>query len=179
MTKGAVAIGAGVALLLGGAGTYALWSDTEAVDGTVASGDLDLTLGTAAWTLNGTPVAAGTEGTVRIVPGDVLQLTQPVTVTAIGDDLESTLTITEGLASIDGDTLLDENLTVDLALDTATATWATADAVTPNAYDVAPADAAYAPVDATVTITFEDVVGQVATASTVDLNAVEFTLTQN
>ena len=50
MVKGSVVGASGVALLLGGFGTYALWSDSDTVAGvTVTSGELDINAGTATW----------------------------------------------------------------------------------------------------------------------------------
>src|SRR5690625_308903 len=112
MTKGTIAITAGVVLLLGGAGTYALWEVNQPLDGTVQSGDLNLELGDAEWTLNGQPVGAVDE--VRIVPGDTLALAQSLTVTAIGDDLAAQLAV--DASALSGDPDLSEQLEVSLAL---------------------------------------------------------------
>ncbi|GAA3326839.1 MULTISPECIES: alternate-type signal peptide domain-containing protein [Paeniglutamicibacter] len=47
MTKGALATGLDVALLLGGGGTLAVWNKSVAEPaGTITSGDLELTAGT-------------------------------------------------------------------------------------------------------------------------------------
>ncbi|WP_265520542.1 alternate-type signal peptide domain-containing protein [Oerskovia flava] len=175
LTKGAVAVGAGVVLLLGGAGTYALWSDSQSVaeSGEIASGDLDLELGTeGTWTLNGAAVADVTA--VRIVPGDVLALTQPITVTAIGDTLQSTLSVSS--AGLTGDADLLAALDLAFTFDTPPA-WATDNG--DGTFDVAPSDAAYAPVDAGVTLTFDEATpDQVATDAVVDLSSVTFSLEQ-
>ena len=105
-TKGAMAVGAGVALLLGGAGTLAAWQTSLPVaDQAVASGDLNLTAtGTATWvwgtaasattcTVPTTPIAF-VPGTSKLVPGDCVVYTQPITVTAIGDNLRSNIAVT-------------------------------------------------------------------------------------
>jgi len=103
-TKGAIAVGAGVALLLGGAGTMAAWSTQLGVTNqSVASGDLNLTnTGTATWlwgtATNATTCNVGTAAFVpassKIVPGDCVVYTQPIKVDAIGDNLKSTITVT-------------------------------------------------------------------------------------
>ena len=51
LLKGSIAGAAGIALLLGGAGTFALWNDTAAASGgTVQSGNLSVVLnGSPAW----------------------------------------------------------------------------------------------------------------------------------
>ncbi|WP_051681862.1 alternate-type signal peptide domain-containing protein [Cellulomonas sp. HZM] len=108
-TKGALAIGAGVALLLGGAGTLAAWQvQASSAAQTVTAGDLNVATGTGQWywgsaTINTTTnavtcTAADTSksianiANVRIVPGDCVVLVTPVTITAIGDHLTATLT---------------------------------------------------------------------------------------
>jgi alternate signal-mediated exported protein len=99
MTKGALATGLGVALLVGGGGTLAVWNTTaEAKAGTIQSGDMTLKAGTGKWTNaqdKETPLALEK---YRVVPGEVLTFTQPVTVGMEGDLLQATLT-TAGLTS--------------------------------------------------------------------------------
>lgn len=97
--KGILAIAAGTALLLGGTGTYAYWSTQEAlaVDD-IVSGDLDLALGDAVWTIDGvvggpTVIPTANLGAVRLVPGDVLTLDQDLDVTLVGDTLAAILSI--------------------------------------------------------------------------------------
>lgn len=87
-TKGAIAGGIAAVLLLGGASTLAYWSDTANGDGgTISSGDLSLTAGTASeWTYAGTSDAVGT-----IVPGDSIEKTIDFTITAKGDHIQAAL----------------------------------------------------------------------------------------
>lgn len=90
----------GIALLIGG-GTFALWYDTAAVsDGEITSGELSLDVdpGDAVWAdQEANPIDIED---YLIVPGDVLTLTQPVTVIAVGDTLEALLSIdASGIAS--------------------------------------------------------------------------------
>ncbi|OZD04133.1 alternate-type signal peptide domain-containing protein [Rhodococcus sp. 05-2254-5] len=96
-TKGALAAAAAGVLLLGGAGSYALWSDSETVDGgTVTAGILDIAPGTSTgWR----DISAGAPGTpipsiasFRMVPGDILQYDATFVVTATGNNLTATLT---------------------------------------------------------------------------------------
>ncbi len=97
MVKGSVAGAAGVALLMGSFGTYALWSDTEVVDpGNVTSGELQIvSSGDASWE----DVSPDTDNRVLnadervMVPGDVFKLTQPLDVTAEGTNLKARLTV--------------------------------------------------------------------------------------
>lgn len=98
MTKGALAIGLGVALLLGGGGTLAVWNasvDTPA--GSIVSGDLQLTAGLGTWTNDaGTVIQLDS---YKVVPGDELHFTQPVTVVLDGDLMSASLTLTSNLAA--------------------------------------------------------------------------------
>lgn len=92
MTKGALATGLGVAMLLGGGGTLAVWNDAAGANaGTIVAGNLDLKAGTGSWT-NGTGTAVTAD--YRVVPGDDLTYTQPVMVTLSGDLMKATLTVT-------------------------------------------------------------------------------------
>ncbi|MCU1558721.1 MAG: hypothetical protein JWN09_2716 [Microbacteriaceae bacterium] len=100
LIKGAIAGAAGVALLLGGAGTFALWNSSASVaGGTIVAGNLLVAdPGTAGvWTVNGGATAI-TLSSYRVVPGDVLKYTKTVNVTASGDNLVATLGL--GTASI-------------------------------------------------------------------------------
>lgn len=91
LVAGAAAGALGVALLAGGGGTFAAWSDTA----TVAPGTV--TAGTLAVEIDGGGTWAGADGTItdiaayRIVPGDVLTYTLPVGVEVEGDHLEAQL----------------------------------------------------------------------------------------
>lgn len=90
LLKGAIAGAAGVALLLGGAGTLAYWNTSAGlVGGQVVSGTLQIdTVGTASVT------HLATGATVqRIVPGDTIVVTQAVDITATGDNLKAKLEV--------------------------------------------------------------------------------------
>jgi alternate signal-mediated exported protein len=110
VTKAVIAGVAGVALLAGGAGSLAFWTDTKA--GTpvaIASGDLSLgsiTDGTG-WTIEqnalGVPVpqtaaVAYVPGTTLVVPGDVLTKTVAVPVSILGLNNKATLVVTGATA---------------------------------------------------------------------------------
>ncbi|HWI44213.1 MAG TPA: alternate-type signal peptide domain-containing protein [Nocardioides sp.] len=95
-TKGAVAAATGGALLLGGAGTLAFWSDSKDVGGgAIDSGTLSLTQETgqtcSAWTLDGGD--AYTPGTTLVVPGDAITRSCTYTVNATGEHLAADLGI--------------------------------------------------------------------------------------
>ncbi len=91
LLTGAIAGAAGVALLLGGAGTFALWNSSASVaGGNIVAGNLLVAdTGTAGtWTANGTAV---TLSSFKAVPGDVLSYTKTIAVTATGNNLVATL----------------------------------------------------------------------------------------
>ncbi|MEW1982393.1 alternate-type signal peptide domain-containing protein [Citricoccus sp. NPDC079358] len=93
MTKGAIVTGLGVALLLGGGGTLAVWNDSvESNAGTLASGNLDLEAKPGVWT-NGQGEKITVES-YRVVPGEMLTYTQVVNPTLDGDKLQATLEVT-------------------------------------------------------------------------------------
>ncbi|SEE63416.1 alternate signal-mediated exported protein, RER_14450 family [Arthrobacter alpinus] len=95
--KAAIAAGAAGALLLGGAGTFALWNATGDLDdaGTVTTGHLTMVNGTGAWQDISVPLApvvfdATTE---TIVPGDTVRYSQNVTISAEGKNLAGELVV--------------------------------------------------------------------------------------
>ena len=95
-TKGALAGGAAVVLLLGGAGSYALWSDTETLPlGPISTGVLKLEpVAAGKWT-DVSPVGPKTDpvtiGSFNLVPGDVLSYDATYRVDAEGNNLQATL----------------------------------------------------------------------------------------
>ncbi|GAA4744840.1 alternate-type signal peptide domain-containing protein [Gordonia alkaliphila] len=99
VTKGALAAAAGAAILVGGAGTMAAWSDSSSLgSGTVTAGTLNIDQvpdsGKWHW---GTP--GGTEfnpATDRLVPGDTVVYVADYNITAVGTNLVATLTPTLG-----------------------------------------------------------------------------------
>lgn len=122
-TKGALAAAAAGALLLGGAGSLAYWSDSQTVSGgAISSGTLSLTQETGQsctdWTLDaeGGPTAY-TPGVTLVVPGDVISKTCDYTVNASGAHLAADLTM--DATSITGSNALSAALdaTADYTLD--------------------------------------------------------------
>jgi len=83
LVSGSVAVAAGIALLMGGAGSLALWNDSVTANaGTVSSGTLDVSSGTAgSWSPN----------LAKIVPGDTVVYTQTLNLSATGDNLKATV----------------------------------------------------------------------------------------
>ena len=88
--KGTVAAAAGVAVLLGGAGTFALWNKEGAIGtGSTGTGKIEATFGQTTWqdTTSGAPNAIDDITAFRMVPGDTLVGTADVDVTAVGENL--------------------------------------------------------------------------------------------
>src|SRR6188474_1998822 len=78
LTKGTIAGAAGIALLLGGAGTFALWNDTaDIAGGTISSGELSIDATTAGvWqdvSFDKTPPVVIDPATFLMVPGDTVE----------------------------------------------------------------------------------------------------------
>ncbi|MBD3758181.1 MULTISPECIES: alternate-type signal peptide domain-containing protein [Microbacterium] len=92
MTKGTIAAGAALMLLLGTGGTLAYWNDNASLAGqTITAGQLRVVQnGTATWQIqhqSGTVEAVANIGNARIVPGDKLIYTGAYNVTAEGQNL--------------------------------------------------------------------------------------------
>ena len=106
LVKGAVATAAGVALLMGGAGTFAYWNDSVGITGaTITAGNLLVTNATPSdgvWSVqkNGLTTATATTianiATFTASPGDKLTYTKKVSITATGDNLTATLALGAG-----------------------------------------------------------------------------------
>lgn len=108
--KAAIAAGSAGALLLGGAGTMALWSvDTDIDAGTVSTGHLTLDSSAAgAWAdVSGAEPVAFAADTETIVPGDTVEFSQTVTIGADGKNLKGELTVGD-LASAVPEELADD-----------------------------------------------------------------------
>ncbi|MCZ4080471.1 alternate-type signal peptide domain-containing protein [Rhodococcus sp. H36-A4] len=121
-TKGAVAAGAAAVLLLGGLGSFALWSDSEEIDGgTIESGELSLTEATApVWRQTTTDVNAASVIPViadyRIVPGDVITYSATYNILAEGNNLLADLSVDiDDIAPGLGNEQLDEAVDVTIA----------------------------------------------------------------
>ncbi|WP_158252522.1 alternate-type signal peptide domain-containing protein [Cryobacterium sp. Y57] len=96
---GSIAGATGMALLLGGAGTFALWNSSAAIAGApLTAGTLTVeTADVVFWTDQ-----YGTEinlESYKIVPGDVLTYTSFLNVTARGDNLHARIAIDHGSIS--------------------------------------------------------------------------------
>ena len=97
MIKGSIAGATGIALLMGGFGTYALWSDSEGISsGTVQSGTLDITnVGAVSWEDVSADATSSTwSASDQMVPGDTVEMTRAVTMSAEGKNLEVDFALT-------------------------------------------------------------------------------------
>jgi len=118
LVKGSIAGAAGIALLLGGAGTFALWNDSVTLaNQSVSTGELDIELGAAAatWTdistkTSGTPAVTTSSviGTTtfnptnhKLVPGDTVTYSKSVTIKASGKNIAAKLAYVPGSVVID------------------------------------------------------------------------------
>jgi alternate signal-mediated exported protein len=117
LAKGAIAGAAGIALLLGGAGTFAFWNSSQPVSGgTITAGNLLVEQDGAAGVWTNQTGNTINIATYRVVPGDVLTFTDTLNVTAVGNTLKATLSISGGSvapasAAVDADVKLAQQLT--------------------------------------------------------------------
>lgn len=99
--KGSLAAGAGLVLLLGGAGTLAYWNDSaELTGGTINAGTLDLTATEGAWTQSGSAIEDIAQW--QMVPGDELTYTADLGLLAQGDNIQGTVVLDESFVEITG-----------------------------------------------------------------------------
>lgn len=190
LLKGAIAGAAGLTLLLGGAGTFALWnSSTSITGGNIQSGELTLAGGGAGVWKDKANAVIPTISAYKIVPGDVLTYTKDLTVTATGATLTADLALAD--ASIVAVTVA---TTADPAADAAqqaannalktsltnqaVVTAKVVDTLISNTAYVVPANATTT-IAVTVTITFpSSVSGTTGMLGSVNLSDVAVTLTQ-
>jgi alternate signal-mediated exported protein len=167
IVKGSIAGAAGIALLLGGAGTFALWNSTANLSAhTITAGKLTLSdNGDGVWK-NGTTTINPT--TYRVIPGQTLVYTQTLKVDAVGDGIKAKLTYS-GLTPAGAlATYTTEALEV-----TSSSTNAVVSGSTINF------TSGTATVNVKVTIVFPDTVtGSQGQAEELNLNALAFTLEQ-
>jgi len=111
--KGSLAAGAGVVLLLGGAGTLAYWNDSAAVTGgSIKAGTLDLNAAEGEWTHGGEKI--DDVSTWAMVPGDELTYAVDLELKAVGDNMAGTVVLEQDFVIGEG---ADDQITVDLDVD--------------------------------------------------------------
>jgi alternate signal-mediated exported protein len=175
LTKGAVAAAAAIALLLGGAGTFATWNATSAVaNAGITAGNLSMAPGAVAGTWSD---ASGTIdlSSYRITPGDVLTFTQDFDVTATGHSLPATLSLTDG--SIAAASASAADIALAAALGNSAKLTATGLASDVNGGYVVPAGTTS--VSVTVTVTFPSAADNASQNGRVSLSGMNVTLTQD
>jgi alternate signal-mediated exported protein len=197
LVKGAIAGAAGIALLLGGAGTFALWNSTANVTGgTIVAGNLVVGAPVVPGTwkvahadangVYGIPVAT-TLANFKASPGDQLTYTTKVPVTAAGDNLQAAVSLTPGsIAATDPNSNADKALAGFLAATTTVSMSGTGISGTAPTYTITAGKGAGISTTATITatITFSnDTVGNAGAENTamlgsVDLSGIALTLTQ-
>ncbi len=180
LVKGSIAGAAGVALLLGGAGTFAVWNDTVSLTNpNIQSGQLSIDRvganGNGKWMDGATDVTTKiADGTYRIVPGTTLKYTERLNVTAIGDNLSASLTVPA---------LSELTTAQDLAPYVTTTLEVNDNVIAGGEVLTFTSNAAAQPLDVEITLDFVEsyngaALGQLGQNSTLDLSDVTFTLTQ-
>lgn len=121
MMKGSIAGATGIALLMGGFGTYAVWSDSENLaENGVQSGQLNIDTSAGTYDDANTGLAGDWTASDKMVPGDTVTYTQAFTVKGDGKNLAGTISYTEPSLT----TTFSPNLTysVDVTSNSATVT---------------------------------------------------------
>ena len=175
MIKGSIAGATGVALLMGGFGTFALWSDTETLGATgVTSGELDIATTAGVWDdENTTSSAADWSSSDLMVPGDKVSYTQTFTVKGTGKNLKGTVSLASSTLSSSFGT---NNLTRTVVVTSNNAAVAQA---TPAGTFAFTSGFGTATLTAEVTYTFASVAGQSDQAKSATTPAAAFTITQS
>ena len=184
IVKGTIAAATGVTLLLGGAGTFALWNTSaETAGGTIVAGGLEVepSARAATWTVNGGAPQSTIAGH-PIVPGDVVVYSRDMTVTAHGDGLNAQFSLDP--ASIEASSTSAADVALADYLSSTARLTATGDGITttPTAVTVTGRDGLEEDVTVSVTIEFpkSTTVGleNDTQLGSVDLGAVAVALTQ-
>jgi alternate signal-mediated exported protein len=190
LTSGAIVGTLGIALLLGGAGTFAMWNTSTSADaGIVSSGTLTIAnSGTPTWKNVSTDAVAGgvtipSIASYKIVPGDKVQMTQVFTVAATGDNLKATLSYDDLTIGTTGTDAASTAANVALKTATTVAMTATGTGVTAgtvaNTFTVAPNASGVSTVTVTLTVALPSTVsGTTAQNGALNLSAVKFNLAQ-
>jgi alternate signal-mediated exported protein len=181
LVKGAIAGAVGVALLLGGAGTFALWNSSIGVaSGTISTGTLSFGTSTGATWTDNSPGALTTTfnpATQKIVPGDVVALSQNITVNATGKNLVAQLAYQPSSVAIPTDL-------VGKIVPTITVTKVSGDATisgngTSTPYTITPTAGGVSTFTVVISFAFDKTTaGVVGQNESVDLSGASFTLTQ-
>ncbi|WP_010203883.1 alternate-type signal peptide domain-containing protein [Salinibacterium sp. PAMC 21357] len=189
LVKGSIAGAAGIALLLGGAGTLATWNSSAAVTSAatgITAGTLEITptsgVSTDGWKV-GTPGTGINISTFKIVPGDVLTFTKTFDVAAVGNNLTATAALGTGAITAASAAATGGPLAQDTALATTLTNNASfAFTVDGSASPTVTANTNTKKIVVTVTLTYPKgavTVGNDSKLGAVNLGAFAVTLTQN
>ncbi len=176
IVTGAIAGAAGITLLLGGAGTFALWNaSASSAASSVSSGTLTLSANNdGAWTdiTNGRSTAINPT-TALMVPGNTFQFTQTLNIGATGQDLKANLTYASQSITGDSALLAATQKTLAVTSSSATVVQSTSNA---NTFVVSPsASTSAVKVVFTITLPSSATTGQ---NGSINVGALAFTLTQ-
>ncbi|MFD2841282.1 alternate-type signal peptide domain-containing protein [Populibacterium corticicola] len=164
-----LAIAAGAALLLSGGSTLAYWSvEQSAALESIQTGDLNLVVDDATWELNGTAISESQADNLKLVPGDTVEITLPLDITLVGDNLSAELSVADSGIVASGN----EDISVTTTISGLTAS-GTVYPVTPATLDPETSIAAVVTIDFDATTSERD-----STDVTINLDELEFTLTQ-
>jgi alternate signal-mediated exported protein len=180
--KSAVAGAAGIALLLGGAGTFAVWnSSASASAGVLRTGQLSLatTPGAGQWKdlTSGSTLTSAELTSYRMIPGTQLEYTVPVTVTATGTGLKAVLSYSLGSTSSTLTSVVPALTVRKSATDASLPAGFSSVAGTANSFSVAPSAASTDAV-ARLLVSVPVSADNSTQDKTLDLSAVVLTLTQ-
>ncbi|WIA96001.1 alternate-type signal peptide domain-containing protein [Curtobacterium sp. MCBA15_004] len=174
LVTGTIAGAVGVALLLGGAGTFALWNaDASTAAARISSGTLSLrTADAGAWT----DVTKGRSASidpaqVLMVPGNTYRFTQTLAIDATGNDLVADLTYAPQSITGDADLLAATTKTLSV-----TSSSTSISETSPGTFEVRPTSGT-----ATVQVVFTIALPESATTGqggTLDVGGLAFTLKQ-
>ena len=164
LTKAAIAGAAGIALLLGGAGSLAYWNSSTTMNGaSISSGSLTMS---ATGTWNNTYT--------KWVPGDTSTYTGTITVTAVGDNFKGDLTVDKSSLTT-GSNALTTALTIDFTV-TTPPTGVTL--VSAGVYKVTGPGTYTIPVTVKVTLPYGATIDNTTQSLTVNLSGVVFNVKQ-
>jgi alternate signal-mediated exported protein len=168
--KGSLAAGAGIVLLLGGAGTLAYWnSEVELSGGSINTGQLDLA----------TSEVTAPDAPALWVPGDEVTYTTNLLLTAEGDNLEGEIVLDADSVDLAGEGADAITLSVEpgtgalptgVEYDEALGGFRFANLTGTDAHSI--------PVEITVSFPFGDEADNSSQSATVDLSEVSFVATQ-
>ncbi len=166
LTKSAIAGAAGIALLLGGAGSLAYWNSSATVStSTISSGKLEVAINSG---------AAWNKTITKWVPGDTATYSANITVTAEGDNIKANLAFdTLSLVPPTGTNKLLDALDITFTADTSVSPNLTGSA---GVYQITAAGTYVIPV--TVTVLFKTTADNQSQLGTLNLTGMKFTVTQ-